>query len=113
MFLNPQSIFFSNINDKLDILQSGLDAWAHLGHEEADKSTTEAPSAATTTTKPKLKLFSIRTLPPRTTTTTTTFKPKSLADLFRHREGFKPETPTTTAASTTTEATPSPAGKYD
>ena len=34
-----------------------------------------------------------RTLPPRTTTSTTTFKPRSLADLFKHRAGQKVEYP--------------------
>ena len=46
---------------------------------------------APTTSTTKLSLFNIRTLPPRTTTSTTTFKPRSLADLFKHRAGQKVE----------------------
>ena len=54
---------------------------------------TQQPVTAPTTSTTKLSLFNIRTLPPRTTTTTTTFKPRSLADLFKHRAGQKVEYP--------------------
>ena len=55
-------------------------------------------------------MFNIRTLAPIPTRTTTTFKPKSLADLFKHREGIK--IGTTTTENGNEEATESPS-RYD
>lgn len=81
-----------NINDKLDRLQSALDPWAHIHQDQEEEKEESSPTAAPVkTTEPttRLSLFRIRTLPPRTTTSTTTFRPRSLADLFKHRAGEK------------------------
>ena len=74
----------ARIHDELDKLQSALDPWAIINNN--DKST---PSSATTETTTRLSLFNVRTLPTKRTTTTTTFKPRSLADLFKIRNGQK------------------------
>ncbi len=105
-----------NINDKLDRLQSSLDPWAHIQQEQEAAAAATAPTVdgddTTTTTEStttKLSLFKIRTLPTTTTTTTTTFRPRSLADLFKHRAGQKVEypaderPPATTTSRTTTQ----------
>ena len=110
-----------NINDELDRLQSSLDPWARIQQQlkEKEEILTEEPPTETTTTSTRLSLFKIRTLPPRTTRTTTTFKPRSLADLFKHRDGLKiteqggttEQTtlpPTTEVTTTTTSQRPTP-----
>ncbi len=76
-----------SINDKLDHLQSNLDPWAHIHHDKTNAEAVTTTEQSTT----RLSLFNIRTLPPTTTTTTTTFRPRSLADLFKHRAGEKIE----------------------
>ena len=81
-----------DINAKLDLLQSNLDPWAHI-QEQQQQTQEQQPVTEPTTSTTKLSLFNIRTLPPRTTTSTTTFKPRSLADLFKHRAGQKVEYP--------------------
>ena len=86
-----------NINDELDRLQSSLDPWARIQQQLKEKEAQDAlengsnteETPTTTTASTRLSLFKIRTLPPRTTRTTTTFKPRSLADLFKHRDGLK------------------------
>ena len=66
-----------------------------------DETVTQEPPTTT-----RISLFNIRTLAPIPTRTTTTFKPKSLADLFKHREGIK--IGTTTTENGNEEATESP-----
>ena len=73
----------ASIQDQLDKLQSALDPWAIINNN--DKSTPSTTTESTT----RLSLFKIRTLPTKRTTTTTTFKPRSLADLFKLRNGQK------------------------
>ena len=84
-----------DINSKLDLLQSNLDPWAHIQEQqkEQQEQEREQPVTAPTTSTTKFSLFNIRTQPPRATTSTTTFKPRSLADLFKHRAGQKVEYP--------------------
>jgi len=65
----------------LDKLQSALDPWALINNKEKTKATTESTT--------RLSLFKIRTLPTKRTTTTTTVRPRSLADLFKIRNGQK------------------------
>ena len=80
--------------DDLDRLQSSLDPWARIHSKEKEQSeqkleaiTDETP---TTTSRPSIRLFqSFSRAPPPPKRTTTTFKPRSLADLFKHREGQK------------------------
>merc|ERR1711981_1394139 len=72
----------ASIHDELDKLQSALDPWAIINNN--DKST--PPTTESTT---RLSLFKIRTLPTKRTTTTTTVRPRSLADLFKIRNGQK------------------------
>merc|ERR1719382_2325430 len=96
-----------NINNRLDELASNLDPWAHIQHAEhkenelekktstksTTKSTTRAPK---TTTKAALNLFTHRPPPPTPPTrSTTTFKPRSLEDLFTHRNGGEKTSPPT------------------
>ena len=75
----------------MDRLQSSLDPWARIHSkekEQSEKSVTD--QTPTTTSRPSLRLFqpfSRATKAPKKTTTT--FKPRSLADLFKHREGQK------------------------
>ena len=76
-----------DINDELDRLQSSLDPWARIQQQLKEKEEEQVTEEPPTTTK--LSLFRIRTLPPLPKRTTTTFKPRSLADLFKHREGIK------------------------
>ncbi len=78
-----------SINDKLDRLQSNLDPWAHINQNE-DASTPSPSTVSSTTPSSRLSLFRVRTHAPKTaTTSTTTFRPRSLADLFKHRNGEK------------------------
>jgi hypothetical protein len=104
----------SSINDELDRLQSNLDPWARIQQqlkesEEAEKQQKNQVTIEPTRSTPRLSLFNVRTLPTTSTTTTTTFKPRSLADLFRHREGHKidgsSEETTTEEVKTTTTTT--------
>ena len=91
---STQSTSTKDINDELDRLQSSLDPWARIQQQlkekenqqkqEATEEVTEEPPTTT-----RISLFKIRTLAPLTTRSTTTFKPRSLADLFKHREGQK------------------------
>ena len=71
----------ARIHDELDKLQSALDPWALINNKEKTKATTESTT--------RLSLFKIRTLPTKRTTTTTTVRPRSLADLFKIRNGQK------------------------
>jgi hypothetical protein len=71
----------ASIHDQLDKLQSALDPWAIINNN--DKST---PSTTESTTR--LSLFNNRRTTKRTTTTTTV-RPRSLADLFKIRNGQK------------------------
>jgi hypothetical protein len=100
-----------NINDKLDRLQSSLDPWAHIRNEHVQE---EAPLTTTEPTTTRLSLFHIQREASSAKSTTTTFKPRSLADLFKFRAGQKleytddPEQPRTeqsTTTSTTTQRT--------
>ncbi len=81
-----------SINDKLDRLQSNLDPWAHIQREkeQQEQQETVGPTTTQTTATTRPSLFRIRTHAPKTTTqSTTTFRPRSLADLFKHRNGQK------------------------
>merc|ERR1719192_1453382 len=97
-----------NINNRLDELASNLDPWAHIQHAEhkenelEKKTSTKAPTKSTraptskTTTRASLNLFTKRPPPPTPPTrSTTTFKPRSLEDLFTHRNGGEKTSPPT------------------
>ena len=64
-----------------------IDPWARIQQQQQQKEKEAVTREPPTTTR--ISLFKIRTLPTTTTRTTTTFKPRSLADLFKHREGIK------------------------